>query len=161
MDKIFEEWCKKNVSENLSDYVSTEQIESIAWKAYILGKESKRKPKNDPHPSYSFCVEFWLTKFHPNWRFNGSEGKALNELIAQMDKYFIKGHDRSPTAQETFNFFEHFCLKLPNFYKTKNLKILNQNFDGIIAEIRAGRKDGSQSPKESTQQRFSKFANPR
>lgn len=121
-------------------------------------KTSKIKTKNDPHPAYSFCVEFWLTKFHPGWRFNGSEGKALNELISQMDKYFIKGHDRSPTAHETFNFFEHFCLKLPNFYKTKNLKILNQNFDGIIAEIRAGRKE---TPKGAVQQRYSKFAPPR
>jgi len=148
MDKKFNEWFNSKSQEGLS-------FTEMLYQAYQFGKESRRKPKNDPHPAYSFCVELWLKEIHPLWKFNGAEGKALNELIAQMEKYFNASHDRLPTVQETVNFFKHFCLKLPNFYKTKNLKILNQNFDGIIAEIRT---QGKPTPKNSAQQQFSKFA---
>ena len=153
MNKRFETWyleyAKEHPMPNLGSW------KSVLQDAFSAGAAKSKKQK-ESHPVYSFCVELWLKEIHPNWNFNAGEGKALNEIIAQMEKYFNAGHERLPTTQEAFDFFKHFCLKLPNFYKNKNLKILNQNFDGIISEIKSGQKPSFNS--KNSGQRFSEFA---
>lgn len=128
MDKVFKDWLTTTKEQIKNDFFSTDEL---LHEAYLLGRNTRRTTrviKKEVHAAYSFCVEFWLKEFHPSWSFNAAEGKALNEIIAQMEKYFKLRHERAPLPQEVFDFFKHFCLVLPNYYKSKKLRILNQDF---------------------------------
>lgn len=146
MDQVFKNWLK-TIKEQIKNDFS--DIDQLLHEAYILGRNTRRttRVKKEAHPAYASCIEFWLKEYHKDWvGFNAGEGKAMNDLIVKMEKYYHNFNERISTTEDTINFFKHLCMKLPEFYKSKNLKIINQHFDGIIEEIRTKRKPGSNKP---------------
>jgi|SRR5690242_393105 len=108
------------------------------------GKKAVSKEKKGGGPVYVACVDFWLKKFHPDWSFSATDGKSMKGIIERMTRYSEKKNDGAkPTDEQLINFFQHFCLSLPEFFKTADLKTLNSKFDGIIDQIRTAGKPGA------------------
>ncbi len=99
----------------------------------VLKKTSKDKYKFNPE--YKLCLEFWLKEFHIGWTFTGAGGKALKSIIVKIDKVL---KDAGTEIKETtiVDTFKIICLKLPVWYKDKDLLILDSKFNEIVTEIK-------------------------
>ena len=101
-------------------------------------------PEKDILSDYKFCVDFWLKEFHVGWSFGGQQGKALKSILKKIKS--LKSTDSD------FNVFKLICLKLPEWYKEKDLSIIDSKFNEIIEEIKttANGKSTNNSKSNST-----------
>ena len=91
-----------------------------------------------PPPEFTPCLDFWLKEFHLGWTFGGSQGKALKSIITKLKK-ILKDKDGEPPAPEkVIALFKNMCIKLPDWFKDKDLNILDSKFNEIISEIQNG-----------------------
>lgn len=90
---------------------------------------------------FKACVKIWLEEIHPGWSFSGAEGKSLKGLIEQMRKYSKNKNEVDPSDEALTNFFKHYCMVLPDFYKDEKLTVLNSKFDTIMKKIKNGEQD--------------------
>lgn len=103
-------------------------------------KESKVKESNiiyeaEPLSEYKLCLEFWLKDFHSGWSFNGTQGKALKSIIAKINKIVIDS-GKELTNENTLDFFKIVCLKLPDWFKDKDLNVIDSKFNEILTQIK-------------------------
>jgi DNA-binding MarR family transcriptional regulator len=113
----------------------------------VKGKR-KQKDKEEKNKVYAKCVDFWLKEFHPGWGFKAVDGKSLKGIIANMTRYFKNKNEFDPNEEQLLNFFRHFCVSLPDFYKNQTLTVLNSKFDSIIDEIKTGNSKKKLSARE-------------
>lgn len=92
--------------------------------------------------------EHWLKKVHPGWTYTAVHGQKMKSLITKT-KSLLKTLEREPTDELVLRTFQSMCLQLPEYYKDKDLKILDSDFNQIITEI-AKSKNGQ--PTKSTKQ---------
>ena len=107
----------------------TNNLESIIKKFSIVAKM--------PLPEFTPCVEFWLKEFHNGWTFSPQSGKHLNSIIKKLRKILADKETESP-PEKVILLFKNMCLKLPDWYKEKDLAIIDQKFNEIISEIQNG-----------------------
>lgn len=88
-------------------------------------------------PEFTQCVEFWLKEFHIGWTFSPQSGKHLNSIIKKLRKILADKETESP-PEKVILLFKNMCLKLPDWYKEKDLAIIDQKFNEIISEIQNG-----------------------
>ena len=112
-----------NVSVNVNDSVN------------VIEKRKKEKKIDDTRSSFQLCVDFWLKTFHPGWKFNATTGKHLKTIISNLENE-LKATGRDPTPETVAELFQAFCEKLPDWFKDKDLQILNSKYNEIITEIR-------------------------
>lgn len=96
---------------------------------------SRAKPEN---VVFVLATEHWLTKIHPGWDFDGSEGKHLKSILEKFRK-LLKISKPGFSDENLFNAFEHLCKELPEWYQDKRLAIINSNFNTIIDQIKSKR----------------------
>ncbi len=77
---------------------------------------------------YSQCTEFWLKEFHEGWTFGGQQGKAMKSIIKK-----IKALN---TTEAPVNVFKIICLKIPEWFKDKDLPVIDSKFNEIIEQIK-------------------------
>ena len=106
--------------------------------------------KDLPLSDYQLCVDFWLKEFHPDWEFKGIHGKALKSIIKQLNK-IIKDNATIPDS------FKHVCLNLPEWYKNKDLQIIDSKFNEIITEIK-NKANGTSTYKSTNGKPISKYS---
>lgn len=120
------------------------------------GKESKvnetkeyvaKKPL--VQPEYVLCIDFWLKEFHPGWTFSAQKGKALKSIIKKIH-FSLKDRNLEYTPEEILRSFKLICNKLPEFFKNKDLEIIDSKFNEIISEIKTPTKNGKhqQTPEQ-------------
>lgn len=102
---------------------------------------------------YQVCVDFWLMEFHQGWTFTGQHGKALKSIILKIKKV-LKDGNKEINKDSIFESFKFICLKLPDWYKTKDLQILDSKFNEIIQEIKTPN-NGKQSDTNNRKQSVS------
>jgi hypothetical protein len=86
---------------------------------------------------YSFCVDVWLKKIHPGWTFNAVHGRKIKSIITklkQVSKNLGFDHDDKSISE----LFVSMMTRLPDFYKNKDLSIIDSKFNEIITEIELG-----------------------
>lgn len=88
-------------------------------------------------PLYSQIVEFWLKEFKIGWTFSAVHGKALKSLISKIKK-IIKDTNKEPTDILILATFKKLCTSLPDWYKDKDLQIIDSKFNEIITQIQNG-----------------------
>ncbi len=109
------------------------------------GKETKGKEKdlNPAAPSslspkeikeienkeFTECTHFWLKEFHADWHFGGPQGKSLKYILTKLRKIVLPG-------ATVLDAFKTFCLNLPDYYKDKDLQVLNGKYNEILTEIK-------------------------
>lgn len=87
---------------------------------------------------YTKCVDAWLKEIHPGWSFTGAEGKAMKGIISQIQGYISRSQNGADvTDDQVVESFKAMCHKLPAFYMTKKLTVINSNLDGIIEQIKS------------------------
>lgn len=96
----------------------------------ILNNKVIDEAKNLLPSDYTLCVDFWLKEFHVGWTFSGQHGKALKSIISKIKKVLIKNE---ATVPETFKVI---CLNLPEWFKQKDLPIIDSKFNELITEIK-------------------------
>lgn len=105
-------------------------------------KENKVSVAKMPLVDYQPCLDFWLKEFHPDWTFGGMQGKALKSLIKKIEKL------RKNETDSIVELFKFICLKLPEWYKDKDLPIIDSKFNEIIEQIKI-QKNGNTASKSS------------
>lgn len=128
---------------SVSDIVKEKEIKDVAKKNLQLSE-------------YQICVDFWLQEFHKGWTFNGQQGKALKSIILKIKKV-LKDGNKEINKNSIFESFKFICLKLPEWYKTKDLQVLDSKFNEIVQEIK-NPKNGK-SDTESRKQSVSELKN--
>jgi len=151
-DKIFTEWFEANPR----GYYGTEEEAQGYYEAYLLGKQSKKKAKSDVDESYKQCIDFWLKEFHKDFTFGGQQGKAMKSIIKKI-KTLCQGRNMEGTTEQIVASFKKMCLNFPEWYKDKDLQVIDSKFNEIIHQISTGKKNDNFHSKNSAQ-RFSEFA---
>jgi hypothetical protein len=83
-----------------------------------------------PLSDYQLCIEFWLKELHPDFSFGGQQGKALKSILKKIEKL------RKNPEVSIVESFKMLCQRLPDWYKTKDLPVIDSKFNEIIAEIK-------------------------
>lgn len=131
-----------------------------------LGKNSSQKPLElehiiKPASVYAQCVDIWLKKIHPDWTFGGAQGKAIKSIIKKIETVIraAGSADSGPTDATVVAFFEAFCLNMPEWFRNKDLQIIDQKFNEIMTQIQQGgkKKDDFHS-RNSSERLFSKYS---
>ena len=105
-------------------------------------KGNKLSVAKKPLVEYQPCLDFWLKDFHPDWTFGGQQGKALKSIIKKIEKL------RKNETDSIVELFKFICLKLPEWYKDKDLPIIDSKFNEIIEQIKI-QKNGNIASKSS------------
>lgn len=107
-------------------------------------KESKEKEIKEnkeitevlkPLTLYQLCVDYWLKEFHPDWTFEAVHGKNLKSIIKKIQT--MQGNNGKVVSDENgFTAFKFMCDNLPEFFKDKDLQVINSKFNEIIEQIK-------------------------
>jgi len=113
------------------------------------------KPNNkddDKSSVYSQCVDFWLKEFHPGWTFESVHGKHMKSILTKIKKLLDEDTGAADEVDEVET-FKTMCLNLPDWFKAKDLAVVNSKFNEIIQEI----KNGKQTSKENWYNKLERF----
>jgi len=134
------EWRKNQEdAENVTRYESIRNTHKDNISKVKLNKVNKSKIKDDSETSvsglsYQPCLDYWLKEFHPDFKFTGREGKSLKEIIAEIERRIkLKGNE--PTVENILEGFKILCLKLPSWYKNKDLSTINSKINEVLEQI--------------------------
>ncbi len=139
---------KKAVTVNVNDSVTVNENETVIVKEEEKKKEKRKKDVALPLSDYQICVDFWLKEVHQGWTFGGQQGKAMKSILTKLNA-IIK--DVSPPPEV----FKMICLNLPEWYKTKDLPVIDSKFNEIITEIKNSKNGKSKTTIESISNRKS------
>ena len=103
----------------------------------------KKSVAKTPPPEFSPCLDFWLKEFHLGWTFGGQQGKALKSIITKLKKILKDKDGEPPASEKVIALFKNMCIKLPDWFKDKDLNILDSKFNEIISEIQNGQNANS------------------
>jgi len=94
------------------------------------GKKKKDVAKDLPlvKNDYALIVDFWLKEFKPSWTFGGQHGKALKSIIKKLTSIFPESN--------IVDVFKLMCLKLPEWYKDKDLPVIDSKLNEILEQIK-------------------------
>lgn len=123
-----------NGSENQN---SEKNQEPLAKEKTRNPKQRKARPK-EPKPdskAYTDMVDFWLKVLHPDWSFDGIQGKHLKEIIRKIKELLKKG-SKEVTDEAVSSAFVFICKNLPEYFKNKDLMVINSKFNEIIEDIK-------------------------
>jgi DNA replication protein DnaD len=116
-------------------------------------KNNSNKPKKKKSSetsvsdlSYQPCLDFWLKEFHPDFKFTGKEGKALKEIIAEIQRRMAL-KNKEVTQESTLEGFEFLCLNLPTWFKNKDLSTINSKINEVLEQIINANNTNNQEPK--------------
>lgn len=142
-----DKYTNDNITENKFSVLEEEKVNQQQPKNSEEKKEEKSCAKKEEkalmkNPTatgiksevYAPSVEYWLKEFHPGWSFGGQQGKALKSIISKLYD-FLKFHDNEITSDVLYRTFKAMLSKLPEYYKNKDLSVLDSKFNEIITEI--------------------------
>lgn len=87
---------------------------------------------------YTLCVDYWLKIFHPGWTFGAVHGKNLKQLLSKIKSSLLDGKKFVYSESVHVNAFQYFCLHLPNYFKDKDLQLLNSKYNEILEQMKKG-----------------------
>jgi hypothetical protein len=124
----------------------------------ITTKKARAKQKTEKEKDIVFttCVDFWLKEFHTGWTFGAMQGKALKSLLVKIKAFCINASLQGTDAQ-VINSFKKMCHMLPDWFKDKDLNLLDQKFNEIMTQIQQGPKTGGFSQQNSAAMVFGKY----
>ncbi|MDB5288566.1 MAG: hypothetical protein JWR05_3515 [Mucilaginibacter sp.] len=141
--KNAEEGIRKNAYHNnksINNNIIKEDFQSsdLFKETTSLPKQPKKeKEKNKDAPIFEKCKSFWLDEFHPGWAFGGITGKNLYQLITKL-KSKLTTSKPEYTEEDVINLFKMLCRNLPEWYKGKDIPIINSKFNELFEEIKTG-----------------------
>ena len=86
-------------------------------------------------PLYSRMVEIWMVDTHPDFIFTKTDGAKIKSIISKTKTLLIK-NNRVADDDSITEFFSMMCYNLPEFFKDKDLKTIDSDFNQIIHKIK-------------------------
>lgn len=123
------------------EYIDKEYIhKDNIPKSDDLGKSQKVNSKKEmPQSLYSGMVEFWLKEFKPGWTFTAVHGTKIKSLITKLKSVAKHKTGVAPGDLEILDAFKYLCQNLPEYYKDKDLPVIDSKFNEIVTEIKNNR----------------------
>jgi DNA-binding Lrp family transcriptional regulator len=109
----------------------------------LLSKDILSKHKESKHSIYQLAVDCWL-KLHVNYIFNGMSGKHLKQLLDKI-KTLLEKTNNDTSDESMISMFELIINNLPDWFKDKDLPVINSKFNEIIEQIKNS-KNGKNKP---------------
>lgn len=81
--------------------------------------------------TYQLAVDFWLKEFHVGWSFGGVQGKKIKSILEKLQKVLPRA-----SQEDLVGAFKYFCLNLPDWFKDKELQVLDSKFNEIMEQIK-------------------------
>lgn len=103
--------------------------------------ETGTKKKKKPNPVFTECVSIWLKEIHPGWTFGAIQGRKLKSILTKI-KQVCKSKGLEGTDQQIINSFRRLGRELPDYYKDKDLQIIDSHFNTIVVQIQQGKFNG-------------------
>jgi hypothetical protein len=125
---------EKNV-ENDNNIIVEFKIPPVESLVPAVKKPKTIKTPKQPNPLFKNCVGFWLGEIHKGWIFTDAKGKALKGIIEKI-KQSISATGEEPTDAIVFTTFKVICKKLPEWFKDKDLDVINGKYNEIIEQIK-------------------------
>lgn len=117
-----------------SEIFSEEQLKAIT-KQPKQTKPKKQKEARESSEVFKSCKTHWLEVVHPKWAFTSATGENLYGFISKLKKRLTD--ERSNTTDtDISDLFKVVCGALPEWYKTKDIPILNSKFNELLEEIK-------------------------
>ncbi len=137
-------YAKRGRTKDLSEEQKRDKI--TAAKVPSQPNENKkakapRKPKENSASNssdYTECVKYWYEDFRQSqWTFRAVHGKALKGIIKQIENLIAKNPPKEGQDPLTVvQMFQLILSKLPDFFKSKDLPIIDSKFNEIIEQIK-------------------------
>lgn len=100
-------------------------------------KAKPKKEKKAAHPAFKPIVKYFCEEYWPDYQFFGArDGKAVNEIIKQIERLLTK-HGDTPDKDRVVEFFKLVIQNLPSFFQKKKLPIINSSFSEIVEQIKS------------------------
>lgn len=84
---------------------------------------------------FNACKEYWLNEVHAGWTFDGVQGKALKSLTNKLQAS-IKNAGNDVNDSTTLDAFKILMQALPEWFRDKELTVLNSKYNEIINQIK-------------------------
>lgn len=111
---------------NQEDTKNVTRYESVSNTSKV--NKSKDNIVAEPLDDYKLCVDFWLKEFHEGWTFGGQQGKAMKSILKKLHQL--------NALESPVNLFKVICFRLPEWYKDKDLPIIDSKFNEIVEQIK-------------------------
>lgn len=121
---------KNNRTPIAPNRIPSDMVASIAVNVNVNDTVSDNENLNTEIP-YQLAVDFWLKEFKIGWTFSATHGKSLKALLGKLKKLIPE-----PSTENILDAFKVFCHKLPDWYKDKDLQVLNSKFNEIVTQIK-------------------------
>jgi len=116
---------------------------------YNKGNARISSPKDEfLNDCFIACKKFFLQELHPGWKFNATQGSALKAMIKNI-KADIEKNGTIGTVENVTGMFKIICENLPDWYRDKNLNVINGAYNTIIEQIK-NIKNGTDSSRKSS-----------
>lgn len=100
--------------------------------------KKKSESVEKANPVFTACVEYWLKTFHIGWTFGPVQGSALKSLIKKIQAQILLGKKMELTDENVVMSFTYICEHLPEYFKDKDLQVLNSKYNEIIEQMKRG-----------------------
>lgn len=122
------------------------ELGQVAWEQNIPREAKVEKPTDE---AYRQCVAYWLKDFHLGWTFGAIHGVAMKSLLAKIRK--AQPDSANATVVATF---KKLCQSLPEWFKDKDLPVINSKFNEIITQIQRGPQKSGWNQQNSAERMF-------
>src|SRR5688572_23053603 len=122
------------------------ELGQVAWEQNIPREAKVEKPTDE---AYRQCVAYWLKDFHLGWTFGAIHGVALKSILAKIRK--AQPDSANATVVATF---KKLCQSLPEWFKDKDLPVINSKWNEIITQIQRGPQKGNWNQQNSAERMF-------
>ena len=107
-----------------------------------------------PLTLYQLMVEYWLKVYHPTWTFEAIHGKKIKSLITKIKKLLANGNFEV-SESKILELFKSMCQNMPEYYKDKDLAVIDSKFNEITTEIintKNGKRNSNQQQSKPIEQ---------
>jgi hypothetical protein len=117
--------------------------------AQPIKQDVPRGTKKKADGSYQPIIDHWLKVMHPGWDFRAVHGKAVKSLIGKI-RATLKNSGRHDIADsDVVDFFKVMGNRLPEWFKDKDLLVIDSKYNEIITQIRNGQQRPGKSVAET------------
>ena len=88
-------------------------------------------------PGFDEIKDFWKIEFHPMFVYSEESDRSINSLIGKIST-ILRETIPDPPVDKIVETFKAMCLKLPEWFKDKDLQIIDLKFNEIIQQIKNG-----------------------
>lgn len=124
---IYKQINNKQKTINNKQYI----IPTIVGLNNNLDNDKKEKEKN----VYLQFVEVWYNSWGGDYVFTAKDGAKIKSLITKIT-VLIKRSNISPNADEIVGFWREVVQNMPDFYKGKDLSVVDSKLNEIISQIK-------------------------